>query len=65
MRDVSPDPEKARALCKMSESILERVKETDEDRFPSQVLRDYYEAIRQLMEALASLKGVKSEGMGL
>lgn len=64
MRDVSPDPEKARSLKKMSEKILERVKETDKERFPSQVLRDYYDAIRQLMEAVASLHGVKSEGLG-
>ena len=48
----------------MSEKILNRVKETDVEKFPSQVLRDYYDAIRQLMEAIASLNGVKSEGVG-
>ena len=46
-----------------SENILDRVEETDEEKFPSQVLRDYYDAIRQLMEAIASLNGVKSEGI--
>jgi len=64
MRKISPDTEKAKALRKMSEKILNRVKETDEEKFPSQVLRDYYDAIRQLMEAVASLNGVKSEGVG-
>ncbi|MFO7792747.1 MAG: hypothetical protein ACQEQM_08570 [Thermoplasmatota archaeon] len=58
MREVKPDPDKAKALVKMSDKILERVKETDEERFPSQVLRDYYDAIRQLMEAIACLHGV-------
>jgi len=64
MRKVSPDPEKAKALRKMSEKILERVKETDEEKFPSQILRDYYDTIRQLMEAVASKNGMKSEGLG-
>jgi len=63
MREISPDLEKARALKKMSENILERIEETDEEKFPSQILRDYYDAIRQLMEAIASLNGVKSEGI--
>ncbi len=64
MREVRPDPDKASVLVKMSDKILERVRETDEDRFPSQVLRDYYDALRQLMEAVACLNGVKSEGLG-
>lgn len=64
MRDITPDPDKAKALKKMSERVLERVKETDAERFPSQILRDYYDAIRQLMEAVASLNGVKSDGIG-
>ncbi|MFW6142340.1 MAG: hypothetical protein ACOC53_07260 [Candidatus Saliniplasma sp.] len=64
MREVRPDPDKASALVKMSDKILERVRETDEDRFPSQVLRDYYDVLRQLMEAIACLNGVKSQGLG-
>lgn len=60
MREVRPDPDKASALVKMSDKILERVRETDEDRFP----RDYYDALRQLMEAIACLNGVKSQGLG-
>lgn len=43
MRDISPDPNKAKALKKMSERVLERVKETDTRRFPSQILRGYYD----------------------
>jgi len=64
MRKVSSDKEKARSLYKMAKSILDRVAETNKEKYPSQILKDYYEVIHSLMEALSSLNGVKFEGLG-
>ncbi|MCJ7479038.1 MAG: hypothetical protein MUP63_02560 [Candidatus Nanohaloarchaeota archaeon QJJ-7] len=48
----------------MVEKIEKRIEETDKEKFPSQVLKDYYTATKQLMEALAASEGVKSSGEG-
>lgn len=64
MRDATPDPEKARSLLKMANMTLDRVGETDTDRYASLALRDYYDVARQLMEAIAAVEGRKSGGKG-
>ncbi|MFB6089390.1 MAG: hypothetical protein ABEK36_06430 [Candidatus Aenigmatarchaeota archaeon] len=64
MREVRPDREKSKALFKMSKKILSRIEETNKSNFPTQVLRDYYTVIKQLMEAISSIEGLKSEGKG-
>lgn len=64
MRKITPDKEKSKSLLKMAEKSLKRLKETDTKKYPSQTLRDYYDILRQLMEGLASLEGVKSQGKG-
>ena len=61
---ISPDKEKAVALAKMAKITLARLKETDEEKYPSNTLTDYYDAIHKLMEALAFLEGVKIKGEG-
>lgn len=64
MRKVNPDPEKAKSLVKMSKKIKNRIDETNLEKYPSQVMKDYYEILKQLMEAIASLDGVKTKGKG-
>ncbi len=64
MRKVTPDPEKARSLRKMSGKILDRIEETDVEEFPSQVLQDYYDVLHQLIEAIANLDGMETGGPG-
>lgn len=64
MRKVTPDPEKARSLKKMSKKILDRIEKTDVEEFPSQVLQDYYDVLHQLIEAIANLDGVETGGAG-
>lgn len=64
MRRVSKDPDKARALLEMARTIEERVAETDAERFPSQVLKDRFDALRCHLEALAALEGRKASGRG-
>ena len=64
MRKVSRDKSKASSLVAMSVEIIERIETTDKERFPSQVVRDYYDVVHQLFEALASLEGLKFDGQG-
>ena len=64
MRKVTPDKQKAESLRKMAEQTLARIKDTDAQKYPSQVLKDYYEALHYLMESLACLKGIKNSGDG-
>lgn len=61
---MTPDPAKARALVKMADRMRARIRATDVEEFPSQVLRDHYGLLHNLMEALAALEGVKTEGRG-
>jgi len=64
MRKVTKDKDKAKSLLRMADKSLARLKETNREKFPAQTLRDYYDILRQLMEALAASSGVKSEGRG-
>lgn len=48
----------------MAERIRARIQATDAGTFPSQVVRDHYTCLHNLMEALAALEGVKTEGRG-
>ena len=61
---ITPDKEKAESLIKMAEITLERLKETDRMRYPSNTLVDYYDAIHKLMESLAIKEGIKVKGEG-
>ena len=62
--NVTPDKEKAESLLKMAEITLERLKETDRIKYPSNTLVDYYDAIHKLMESLAVKEGIKAKGEG-
>ena len=64
MRKITLDKEKSKSLLRMSRKILDRIEDTDKNKFPSQVLKDYYTSMKQLMEATASVEGVKAEGKG-
>ncbi|MBI2208078.1 hypothetical protein HYU50_01130 [Candidatus Woesearchaeota archaeon] len=61
---VTADKEKAESLMKMADITLERLRETDIMKYPSNTLIDYYDAIHKLMEALAVKEGVKIKGEG-
>ena len=62
--NTTPDKAKAKSLTKMATITLERLKETDKEKYPSNTLTDYYDIIRKLMEALNALDGVKIKGEG-
>jgi hypothetical protein len=62
--NTEPDKEKAKSLIKMARITLERLKETNKKKYPSNTLTDYYDIIRELMEALNALEGIKIKGEG-
>lgn len=64
MRIIMPDKQKAKSLKTMAERTLERIKETEVEKYASNILRDYYEAIHELLEAITSLEGIKFSGEG-
>ncbi len=64
MRKVRPDPQKAASLRKMAMVTLERLELTEKEAYPSNTLTDYYDIIHKLLEALAAVEGVKTQGDG-
>ena len=62
--NISPDKKKAQSLIEMAKITLQRLKETDEEKYPSNTLTDYYDSIHKIMEALAFLAGVRIKGEG-
>ena len=62
--NISPDKNKAQSLVEMAKITLQRLKETDEEKYPSNTLTDYYDCIHKIMEALAFLEGIKIKGEG-
>lgn len=58
------DKQKAQSLKQMAEITLNRLKETDIEKYPTNTLTDYYDIIKKLMEALTYLEGVKFKGEG-
>ena len=48
----------------MAEIALERLKETDLEKYPTNTLNDYYDIIHKLMESLTVICGVKIRGEG-
>lgn len=64
MRNVTPDRQKAIALQKMAKVTLQRIQDTPIEKYPSNILKDYYDVIHELMEALMALWGKKESGEG-
>lgn len=61
---INPDIQKAKSLRNMAEITLIRLKETDMEKYPTNTLTDYYDAIHKLMEALSLSYGIKARGEG-
>lgn len=61
---VQPDKQKSKSLKRMAEITLERVNETDVNKYPSNVLVDYYDIIHKLLEAITMQEGTKIKGEG-
>lgn len=61
---VQPDKQKSYSLRKMAEITLERLRNTDMERYPSNTLNDYYDVVHKLLETLALFKRTKIKGEG-
>ena len=61
---VKPDKQKAESLKKMAEVTLERLDNTDMEKYPSNTLLDYYDVVHKLIEALTLREGIKVKGEG-
>jgi len=61
---VKPDKQKAIALMKMVEITLNRLNESNKEKYPTNTLTDYYDILHKIMEALTSLEGLKFKGEG-
>ncbi|MBS3127291.1 hypothetical protein J4228_03940 [Candidatus Woesearchaeota archaeon] len=61
---IKPDKQKAESLKKMAEVTLERLDNTDMEKYPSNTLLDYYDVVHKLIEALTLREGIKVKGEG-
>ena len=61
---IEPDKEKADSLKRTALLTLERLESTKMEEYPANTLKDYYDSIHQLMDALALIVGVKIKGDG-
>lgn len=61
---VKPDKQKSESLKKMAEVTLKRLDNTDMDKYPSNTLLDYYDAVHKLIESLTLREGIKVKGEG-
>ncbi len=61
---ITPDKTKAKSILKMAETTLEMVKTIDENMFPSNLTKEYYDIIRELISAVLLLNGYKTYGEG-
>ena len=61
---VTPDKERAKSIMKMVDTTLELVKTVDADRFSSNVVKDYYDVIREMLSVVLLLDGLKTHGEG-
>ena len=61
---ISPDKEKANSILKMVESSLEMIKSIDPIKFPSNLIKEYYDIIRELISVILLLDGYKVIGEG-
>jgi len=61
---IVPDIEKAGSLVEMAQITLERLQETNQKKYPTNTLTDYYDSIHKLLEALSYIQGVKIKGEG-
>ena len=61
---ITPDKEKAQSILKMVDTTLEMIKVIDINKFSSNVTKEYYDAIRELMGVVLLLDGYKTYGEG-
>jgi hypothetical protein len=61
---ISPDKQKSDSLKIMAEITMQRLLETNLEKYPSNTLTDYYDIIHKLLEGISLKEGVKFKGDG-
>lgn len=61
---ITPNKEKAKSMIKMVESSIEMIQTLDRKKFPSHIIKEYYEVIRELLSIILLLDGYKTLGEG-
>ena len=64
IKKIKPDKQKSESLKKMAEITLERLNNTDIEKYPSNTILDYYDIVHKLMEAITLKEGIKIKGEG-
>jgi len=59
---ITPNKEKVKSILRMVETTLEMVKQIDKNKFPSNVIKEYYDIIRELISVILLLDGYKVIG---
>ena len=63
-RYTKPNKHKANTLIELADNLLERLETTNKAQYSTSTFLDYYTIIHHLMEAIASLDGIKFFGKG-
>jgi len=61
---VTPDKEKAKSILKMVDTTIEMIKGIDITKFSSNIAKEYYDVIRELISVVLLLDGYKTYGEG-
>jgi hypothetical protein len=61
---ITPDRIRAKSIFKMAMVSFEMIKTIDEKKFPSNVVKGYYDVIRELISAIVLIDGYKTYGEG-
>lgn len=61
---ITPDKEKAKSLYKMALQTYSMIKTIEETKFTSNIVKEYYDIIRQFIDILLLLQGYKTFGEG-
>ncbi len=64
MKKVMIDKQRAIALNKTAIKTIERINETNTEKYAANILKDYYDAIHELLESITYLDGIKISGKG-
>ena len=61
---ITPNKEKAQSILKMVDTTIEMIKVIDVAKFSSNVTKEYYDVIRELLSVILLLDGYKTYGEG-
>jgi len=61
---VTPNKEQAKSIFKMCETTTNMLETIDSSKFPSNIIKEYYEILRELSSIILLLDGYKTKGQG-